>query len=140
MSLSRTRNPKRTTRKVTFANVCKLALALPGVEEGRSYSTPAFRVRGKLLARIKEDGSTLVVRTDFDTREALMAADPETFFITHHYRGYPAMLVRLSKVHPEDLRKLLEAAWRRAASSRLLAAYEARSGRSPGWRRAPPPL
>jgi hypothetical protein len=76
------------------------------------------------MARLKEDGGTLVIRTDFDTREALMAADPETFYITDHYRGYPAILVRLANVDPGDLRRLLEEAWRRGASKRLLADYE----------------
>ncbi len=99
----------------------RLALALPGVEEGLSYGTPAFRVKGKFLARLKEDGGSLVVKIDFDEREALMAADPETFYITDHYRGYPAMLVRLSSVHPDDLRRLLEGAWRRNAPRRLVA-------------------
>lgn len=51
----------------------RLALALPGVEEGLSYGTPAFRVKGKFLARLKEDGGSLVVKIDFDEREALKA-------------------------------------------------------------------
>jgi len=79
MSRPRTRNRRQKTKPVTFETVRKLALALPGVEEGLSYRTPAFRIRGRFLARLKEDGGTLVLRTDFDTREALMASsDPET--------------------------------------------------------------
>jgi len=125
MSRPRTRNRRQKTKPVTFETVRKLALALPGVEEGLSYRTPAFRVRGRFLARLKEDGGTLVLRTDFDTREALMASDPETFYITDHYLGYPAILVRLSSVHLQDLRRLFEDTWRRAAPKRLIAAYEA---------------
>jgi len=123
MSRSRAPNRRKKAKPVTFETVCKLALALPGVEEGLSYRTPAFRVRGKLIARLWEDGGTLVVRTDFDTREVLMRADPETFYVTDHYRSYPFLLVRLSNVHAGDLRKLLEEAWRRAAPKRLLAEY-----------------
>ena len=77
---------------VTFDDVRQLALALPEVEEGTSYGTPAFKVKGKFLSRLKEDGETLVVRIDMDERDVLMAANPETFYITDHYRGYPAML------------------------------------------------
>jgi hypothetical protein len=106
---------------VTFATVRRMALQFPGVEEGSSYGTPALRVKGKFLARLKEDGGTLVVRIDQDEREAWMAADPETFFITNHYRGWPAMLVRLSSVDRGELRKLLELAWRRSAPKRLIA-------------------
>jgi hypothetical protein len=73
---------------MTFLDARRVALALPGVEEGPSYGTSGFRVSGKLFARIKEDGVTLVVRTDRDTREALLEANPSTFFVTPHYRGY----------------------------------------------------
>jgi hypothetical protein len=109
---------------VTFDEVRKLALALPEVEEGTSYGTPAFKVRKKFLSRLKEDGETLVIRIDFDERDILMTANPETFYITDHYRGYPAMLVRLATVDPDDLRELFEGAWRLVAPKRLVAALD----------------
>jgi len=96
----------------------------PGVEEGPSYGTPGFRVVGKLFARIKEDGVTLVVRTDRDSREALLEAAPSTFFVTPHYLGYDMMLIRLSAVTRAELRDQLAAAWRRCASKKLLAAFD----------------
>ncbi len=107
---------------LTFDDVRQIALALPGVEEGTSYGTPAFKVKGKFLSRLKEDGETLVVRIDMDEREVLMAANPEAFYITDHYRGYPAMLVRMAAVDAEELRELLEGAWRLVAPKRLVAA------------------
>ena len=90
------------------------------------YGTSGFRVAGKLFARIKEDGVTLVVRTDRDSREALMEANPSTFFVTPHYRGHDWMLIRLSSVKPEELREQLVAAWKRRASKKLLAAFDSR--------------
>jgi hypothetical protein len=113
---------------VTFKTVCQLALALPGVEEGTSYGTPALKVKGKFLSRLKEGGETIVVKVNFDVRDVLMAADPETFYITDHYRGYPAVLVRLSSVRREDLRRLLEEAWRGVAPKRLVAAFDGERG------------
>jgi hypothetical protein len=107
---------------VTFAAVRKLALALPGVEEGTSYGTPAFKVRGKLLARLREDGETLALRVGFDLRDLLMNADPETFFITDHYRGYPFVLVRLPRIARARLRDVLAEAWKHSAPKTLLAA------------------
>ena len=112
---------------MTFATVRRMALQFPGVEEGTSYGTPAFRVKGKFVARLKEDGDTLVVRIDQDEREAWIAADPKTFFITDHYRGWPAMLVRLSTVDRGELRKLLEIAWRWSAPRRLVAERDGRA-------------
>ena len=109
---------------VDFATVRRLALALPGVEEGTSYGTPGFRVRGKYFFRLREDGETLALRIDFDTRDFLMTANPETFYITDHYRGYPAILVRLAAVDPGELREVLEEAWRQIAPKRLVASLE----------------
>jgi hypothetical protein len=114
------RKSRPTKKQVPLETVRRLALAFPGVEEGTSYGTTAFKVRGKLLARLREDGESLVVRIDFDTRDLLIETDPEAFYITDHYRGYPAILVRLSRVHPDALRDLLEEAWRRVAPKRLL--------------------
>jgi hypothetical protein len=106
---------------VSFEEVREIALALPRVEEGKSYGTPAFRVGKKFLARLKEDGETLVVRIGFDEREVLMQVDPATFYITDHYRGYPAVLVRLANIDPERLGEVLLEAWRNHAPKRLLA-------------------
>jgi hypothetical protein len=115
---------KRTAEPVTFETAREIALALPGVEEGPCYGTPAFRVRGKFLARLKEDGETLVVKIDFDTRDILLEADPETYYTTPHYAGHPSILVRLPKVDRHDLAKLLEDSWRQAAPKRLIAEYD----------------
>jgi hypothetical protein len=70
---------------VTFKDVRKLAWALQNVEESTSYGTPAFKVDGKLIARLKEDGESLVVGTTFEEREEMMATEPETYYITDHY-------------------------------------------------------
>ena len=109
---------------VTFETVRQLALALPGVEEGMSYGTPAWKVKGKLFARQHQDGESLVISVDFDQREMLMAEQPETFYITDHYLNYPWMLVRLAKVRADQLPDLLRQAWRRAAPSRLVATLD----------------
>src|ERR1700756_4514974 len=75
------RPAKRTRRArsaiVTFDTVRQVSLSLDHVEEGTSYGTPAFKVRGALFIRLHQDfDSTIVVRTDFDQREELLAADP----------------------------------------------------------------
>lgn len=97
-------------------------MELPGVEQGTSYGTPALKVRGKLLARLREDGETLVIKVTDDVRDALISADPETFFITDHYAGYPYLLVHLASVRHDALRELIEQAWRRVAPKRVVAA------------------
>ncbi|HEU4387799.1 MAG TPA: MmcQ/YjbR family DNA-binding protein [Blastocatellia bacterium] len=105
-----------------------MVLSLPGVEEGTSYGTPAFRVGGKMLLRFHQDGESLVIPVEFAARDVLMGARPDTFYVTDHYRCYPLMLARLSTVDRDDLSRLLEEAWRRRAPKRLLAAHDSERG------------
>ena len=104
---------KTVARGVTHQWVRDTALALPGVEEGTSYGTPAFRVHKGFVCRFHQDGESLVVPLDMDDREILMRADPESFYITDHYRNYPYVLARLATVDRDALRDLLEDAWKR---------------------------
>ena len=104
--------PKKPSRRVTWATVRDLALSLSGVEESTSYRTPAMKVGGKLIARLKEDGETIVVPMTIDERDVRIEADPDVFFVTDHYVPWPYVLVRLAKVTRTDLRELLQDAWR----------------------------
>jgi len=102
-----------------------LGLELPGVVEETSYGTPALKVHGKLLARLKEDGETLALRVGFEERQALVGTNPGAFFVTAHYEDYPMVLVRLAAVDRKELRELLEEAWLERAPKRVVAAWEA---------------
>ena len=95
---------------------------LPGTTEGLSHGTPAFYVNKKILVRLWENGEVLVIHTD--EREKWMQTDPDTFFITDHYRNYPYMLIRLDKVQPDVLKQLLTAAWLKKASKTLITKYK----------------
>ena len=48
----------RGKRGVDWAAVRRIALRLPGAEEGTSYGTPAFKVRKKLFARLRPEAKT----------------------------------------------------------------------------------
>lgn len=95
-------------RKLSLASIRKVASSLSGVEEGTSYGTPAFRYRKKLLARLHQDGASIVLKVGDATRDHLLQADPHTFFVTDHYRGYPIVLARLDRLTATDLKKLLQ--------------------------------
>ena len=111
---------------LTFDDVRALAAALPGVETGTSYGTPALKADGKAFARLREDGTTLVLKVPFAVRDHLLATAPAAYFVTDHYRGYPAVLVRLSAAEPGPLRELLAEAWRQVAPKRLVREFDAR--------------
>jgi hypothetical protein len=101
---------------VTFDTVRELAQSLPGVEDSTAYGSPALKLRGKLLTCLPSNKSaepnSLMVCLDFDQRDALLAEAPETYYLPGHYRSYPSVLVRLSKINPAQLRDLLHSAHR----------------------------
>jgi hypothetical protein len=109
---------------MTWATVCKIALTFPGVEETTSYGTPAIKVRGKFMLRLREDNESLAIKCGFDERDFRLRTDPTTFFVTDHYRGYPTVLVHLSKVSPAVMRELLEQTWRLNAPKTLIKQFD----------------
>jgi hypothetical protein len=96
---------------INFDTVRNIGLALPGVEESTAYGSPELKVHGKLMAAIAVNRSaepgSLVVFVDLDDRAELLAADPDVYYVTDHYVGGPAVLVRLSRVNRDVLRDLL---------------------------------
>ena len=108
---------------MTFDDVRKFALAWDEVEDGTSYGTPALKVRKKLLARLREDGDSLVMPgVPQGEREMLIETQPKIFYFTDHYRDYPMVLIRLSKAARSDVEPLLQRQWRTLASKKALSA------------------
>ena len=101
---------------MTVAQALKLALSLPDVEKGTAYGAPAVKTGGQMFAckatNKAAEPNTVVVRLAFDDRDALLAEDPETYYLKDHYVDYPCVLVRLDKVHPDAMRDLLIAGHR----------------------------
>jgi len=110
---------------MTWDEVREVALKWPGMADSRSYGTPSLKVKGKFVARLREDGETVALRIDVLERQERMAADPGAFFVTDHYVNYPAVVVRLAKVKRRDLAELIESAWRELAPRKLVADHEA---------------
>jgi hypothetical protein len=112
---------------VTFDDVRKIALAWPEVEDGTSYGTPALKVRNKLLARLKEDGDSLVMPgVPQDERDMLVERAPKVFCFTDHYRDYPMVLIRLSKAKRTDVEPLLRRHWQTLASKAAIGTFDHR--------------
>jgi hypothetical protein len=101
-----------------------VARALPGLEEGVGYGTPAFRLGKKFYCRLRDD-TILALRLSIDERELLMEQDPSVYFITDHYRGYPAILINLDRIRDDALRNVMEHAWLFIAPRKLIEAYRA---------------
>ncbi len=103
-----------------------LCLSFPEVEAGTSYGRPSFKAFGRFMTRLREeDGSVVIGCVDFDEREMLCEAEPDTFFFTDHYRNYPIVLARLAKMDADRLRSLLTRQWRKNAPKRWLKVHDA---------------
>ena len=108
-----------------WEDVIALGERLPGVEVTTSYGRPALKVAGKFMCALRSNPDAFVFRVlDVADQQALVRGEPDVFFITPHYKGYPAVLVRF-EVSREQLAELVEDAWRIQAPKRLVREYDA---------------
>jgi hypothetical protein len=122
----------------TWEDVRLLALALPDTSERVSRGRCQWRVGDKLFVwerplRPKEvdalganapDGPILGARVEhLGAKEALLNDDPDIFFTTDHFDGYPAVLVRLDSISAAELNEVIVEAWLARAPRRLAKAY-----------------
>ena len=122
----------------SFEDVRRIALALPETDERRSREHAQWRVRDKLFvwerplrpADIRALGERapaspiLGARVEhLGAKEALLADDPEVFFTTPHFDGYPAVLIRLGRIGLDVLEEVIVEAWLARAPKRLAQQY-----------------
>lgn len=122
----------------TWDDVRRIALALPEAEERPMHGLASWRVRDKLfvwerplrrsdrraLGDRAPDGPILGARVEhLVAKEALLADDPNIYFTTPHFDGFPAVLVRLEEIGLEELHELIVEAWLARAPKRLAADY-----------------
>ncbi len=115
----------------TWDDVRDLALELPEVTEdgehhwkvrgkGFVWARPLRRVDLGFLGDAAPDGPVLGARvSDVGVQQALAQSDPGVYFVTPHFHGYPAVLVLLDAIDPDELRELVVEAWLAVAPKRL---------------------
>lgn len=105
-------------KALNFDDVRDLAAGLPGVEHATGRGAPCLKVNGKLLTcpalHESAEAHSLVLKISREQRAKLMAADPEVYYVTEHYEGYPTVLVRMSRIRRDALRDVLNLAWQLA--------------------------
>jgi hypothetical protein len=103
-----------------------LGKELPEVVEESSYGRPALKVRGKYIAGHNPKEKAFVFRlASVEEQEFLCEMAGDVYFITDHYRGYPAILARPSKLGKKEARGRLLNAWRIQAPKTLQKKYDA---------------
>src|SRR5689334_12880922 len=92
---------------MNFEAIRRLAEGLPGVEAGTTYGAPALKLGKRLVLCVPSHKSaepdSVVVRTSFEEREALLSEDPGTYYLTDHYVNHPVVLVWLSRIGKDQL-------------------------------------
>ena len=112
---------------MTWNDVVRLASEFPDVVPSTSYGTPALKVKGKLLTRLRpEDDSLVLLDVPVDERAMLMEANPAVYHATPHYDGYPIVLAYLASIEPGAVQNFLKRRWRNIAPKRAVARWEAR--------------
>jgi len=87
------------------------ALSLPDTELSTSYGKPAVKVASNGRAFLytgHEDHTSFGIAIDLDTVEMLKETDPDTFWQTPHYEGWPAVLIRFDSADLERVRATVE--------------------------------
>ena len=100
----------RATIGLTRAEARKIALAFEGASEGPYFGKPAVFVAEKFLTRVhtKEEAMVLAIGS-MEMRDMMLEAEPKLFYITDHYKKFPYLLARLSKLDKPTLKDLLSA-------------------------------
>jgi hypothetical protein len=122
----------------SWDDVRRIALDLPETDEGTSHGNRSWRVKEKgfvwerplrrsdleALGDAAPDGPILGARVENEmAKEALIANDPDVFFTTPHFNGYPAILIQLENISVEDLTEVIVEAWLMRAPKRLAKEY-----------------
>ena len=85
------------------------ALSLPDTELSTTYGQPAVKVNGRaILFASREPDTSFGLSLDLDTIEMLKETDPDTYWQTPHYEGWPGVLVRYGSADPDRVRAMIE--------------------------------
>jgi hypothetical protein len=106
----------------TFADVRRIALGLPEVEEKVTWETDiTFRIRDKIFAIGGEGADRVSIKASLEEQAELLEMDPVTFAKSAYVGRFGWVTVDLDRVDPDLLTSLLRSAWRRTAPKRLAA-------------------
>lgn len=95
---------------MTWEDAVAFALGLPDTELSTSYGQPAVKVASNgraFLFPSRETETSFGVAVGLDTIEMLKETEPETYWQTSHYEGWPAVLVRYEAADEERVRDVI---------------------------------
>jgi hypothetical protein len=106
------------------ATVRSFALSLPEAEERETWETATFRVRNRIYVMFDEKERHLWIKSTHDEQQALIAMDPDSFFVPSYVGSKGWIGVVVSKADRGEVEDLITEAWRMTAPKRLVAAFD----------------
>lgn len=100
------------TRDEMFA----YALSQPGAEDSTLHGGRCIRVRPHWIVNDSSEHGSLALALDKPTVEFLMETEPQTYWQTPHFEGWPAVLVRYEAADDGRLKEQIDKAWARRAT------------------------
>lgn len=111
------------TNFADWEQVVAIALSLPDTAMAPYYGTPSPKVNGKAFVSPGREEGSFHVPSPHDEKAILLETDPDTFWETDHYRGWPGLLVRYGSDDPERVALVITRAWWDKASKTQRKAY-----------------
>jgi len=122
-------------------DVRRIALSLPETSEAEGRFAFSVLSRGKQKgfawvwaervhpkkARVPNPAVLAVRVGDEIEKDILLRSDEDKFFTEPHYKGFPAVLVRLAAIDAGELEELITNAWRDQAPRELREAFDSTS-------------
>ena len=103
---------------MTFDEAMAYALSLQGTERGTHYGDPAVKANGHAILAPGREADSFCLIVDLDTKLMLMETEPETYWQTPHYDGWPAVLVRHDAADPDRVKAMIDRALERALAKK----------------------
>ena len=95
----------------SWEDVIAFACSLPQVEMASFYGKLCPKVNGKAFVSPGREVDSFHVMSPHEEKAVLLETDPDTFWQTAHYEGWPGLLVRYGSSDPERVRNVIRRAW-----------------------------
>ena len=93
-----------------WETVTAFALTLPDTQAMPHYGEPAIKINSRAFVMTGREAGSFLLSLDLDTVDMLMATDPDSYWQTPHYAGWPGVLVRYDSADPERIFAMIRAA------------------------------
>ena len=104
----------------SWAKARDFALTLPGTAtKGGRIESVVVAANGQFFVfEGRETETSFAVQIDLETIDMLRETEPETYWQSKHYEGWPAVLVRYDSPDPERVRRVIEQGYEQATAKR----------------------